>query len=546
MKNYLWLVISLFSLLLYPAMAFGHATIISSNPSPNEAMDTLPEKISIQFSENIQPAFHSLEVFSQDGQKVPVQKSAISEQSEKILEAKWKGTVDEGVYYIKWRVVSSDGHPIEGTIPFQLGDSASLSDQDNSNVDAGFPSSINVFLQGLQYISFAAVAGILFFRLSLTKDYRLFQASGRARLYLWISYVGLALAIFSSLPLKVTIDAGVGWTDAFNGTYIKEILNGTNFGTIWIIQILMLILLFLALYFMLDNPLNKSLPFLSLIMTVFLMLGKALTGHTAAVPNHVLAVLMDFLHILSMALWLGGLMALLVILPGLAERQGVQEDKKIFYWTIIQRFSRWAFAFVIVLIVSGIYSSLQHVPTIHSLFHTTYGQLLLAKVGLMSVMTVLGAWHFFKGKTQTNKLGYSAGIELGLGIAALLVAALLTNVQTAMSSPGPFEKTIKTEENNKVTLMVTPNEVGDNRIQVELANGGEPITDIEQLTITMQPADSQGGGGEIKLQLQAKTKGKFTSKSLLTSPGKWNIHVHGLTESLDSINADFTIFIGNS
>ncbi|MCK1994133.1 hypothetical protein GW626_02110 [Peribacillus muralis] len=544
MKNYLWLVISLFSLLLYPAMASGHATVISSNPSPNEAMDTLPEKISIQFSENIQPAFHSLEVFSQDGQKVPVQKSAISEQSERILEAKWKGTVDEGVYYIKWRVVSSDGHPIEGTIPFQFGESASLSDQDHSQVKAGFPNSINVFLQSLQYISFAALAGILFFRLSLTKDPHLFQASGRARIYLWISYAGLALSTFCSLPLKVTIDAGVGWTDAFNGTYIREVLNGTNFGTIWVIQLLMLILLFMALYFMLENPLRKSLPVLSFLLTTLLMVGKALTGHTAAVPNHVLAVLMDFLHILSMALWLGGLMALLIILPGLADRQAVQEDKKLFYWTIIQRFSKWAFVFVIILIVSGIYSSLQHVPTIHSLFNTTYGQLLLAKIGLMSVMIVLGAWHFFKGKAQSKKLGYSAGMELGIGIVVLLVAALLTNVQTAMSSPGPFEKMIKTDENYEVTLKVTPNEVGDNKIQVELEQGGRPIADIEQLTITMQPADGQAGA--IKLQLQGKTKGTFTSKSILTLPGKWNIQVHGLTKSLDSINADFTIFIGNS
>jgi copper transport protein len=46
--------------------------------------------------------------------------------------------------------------------------------------------------------------------------------------------------------------------------------------------------------------------------------------------------------------------------------------------------------------------------------------------------------------------------------------------------------------------------------------------------------------------MQEKTTGTFTSKSLLTMPGKWKVHVHGLTESLDSINADFTIFIGNS
>lgn len=376
------------------------------------------------------------------------------------------------------------------------------------------------------------------------KDSRLFEASRRTRLYLWLSYAGLAFSILFNLPLKVTIDAGVGWTDAFKLNFIKEVLNATNFGTIWIIEVLILLLLFLVIYFMLENSLNKSLPFLSFIIMASLMICKALTGHTAAVPNQFLAVLMDFLHLLSMALWLGGIMALLVILPGLAERQAVQEDKKTFYWSIIQRFSRWAFLFVIILIVSGIYSSLQHVPTVHSLFNTTYGQLLLAKIGLMLVMIVLGGFHFLRGKKQTKKLGYSVGMEFGLGIVILLIAALLTNVQTAMSSPGPIEKTLRTEENNEVTLMVTPNEVGDNLIQVNLSNEGKPIAEIEQLTITMQPLDSPRG--EIKLQMREKNTGTFSSKSIITMPGKWNIHVHGLTESLDSINADFIILIGNS
>ncbi|MFD6440639.1 copper resistance protein CopC, partial [Peribacillus sp. NPDC060186] len=198
MKNYIWLVISLFSLLLYPVTASGHASVISSNPSPNEAMDTLPEKISIQFSEDIQPAFHSLEVFNQDGSKIQIQDSKISEKSEKILEAKWKGSIDEGIYNIKWRVVSSDGHPIEGTIPFQFGDSAAVTDQAISEVNAGFPNSINLFLQSLQYICFAAFSGILFFQLSLAKDSQLFKARSRARLYLLVSYVGLAFSIFFS------------------------------------------------------------------------------------------------------------------------------------------------------------------------------------------------------------------------------------------------------------------------------------------------------------------------------------------------------------
>lgn len=51
------------------------------------------------------------------------------------------------------------------------------------------------------------------------------------------------------------------------------------------------------------------------------MLCKASIGHTAAVNNQVLAVIMDFFHLLGMSLWLGNLLALVLLLPGESKKE---------------------------------------------------------------------------------------------------------------------------------------------------------------------------------------------------------------------------------
>ncbi|MFJ7748156.1 copper resistance protein CopC [Peribacillus sp. NPDC097295] len=541
MKNSIWLFVSILALFISPMTVFGHATVISSNPSPNESLDTIPETISIRFSEDIQPSFYSLKVISKNKNEVPLQDIQVSE---KTLEATWSSSLEEGSYIIKWRVVSSDGHPIDGTIPFQYGKSNIPSDQMNTEDEGGFPSSIQVFLQSLQYLCFAALSGVSFFYLSLSKSPLPGPINRRIRRYIWLSYSGLAISILLSLPLKVTIDAQVGWQHAFNGTYLKEVMQSTQFGSIWLIEITLLLVLFIAIFFMMRNQLNKLTFILSLVLVSSLMVCKAFIGHTTDTTHQYWAVSMDFLHIVSMALWLGGLLAILVILPK-SYNPKVTDDNKTFYWSVIQKFSSWAILFVIVLIVSGIYSSFQHVPTLYSLLHTTYGQLLLGKIGLMLIMIGFGALHLVRGKRKTKKLGLSTGIEFSIGIMVLLIAALLTNVQTANSSPGPVEKTEITEDDDQVTLSVTPNKTGDNYIQVELKNDeGNPYTNIEQLTLTMESLE--GDVGEIKLQLQEGNKGQFKAQSIIAMSGKWKIQVHGLTKELGSIDADFIILVGNS
>ncbi|WP_049661855.1 CopD family protein, partial [Kitasatospora sp. MY 5-36] len=87
-----------------------------------------------------------------------------------------------------------------------------------------------------------------------------------------------------------------------------------------------------------------------------------------------LALPLGILHLIAMALWLGGLAALLVAL-----REGVGAE-------VVDRFSKIAFGSVAVLAGTGIYQSWRGLGSWGALTGTEYGRLLLVKSGCVAAM----------------------------------------------------------------------------------------------------------------------------------------------------------------
>lgn len=87
----------------------------------------------------------------------------------------------------------------------------------------------------------------------------------------------------------------------------------------------------------------------------------------------------DVVHLLAVALWLGGLCALLVALfraPADTPIEG----------SAVRRFSQVAFGSVLALIATGIYQSWRQLGSWSAFTGTSYGQLLLVKIGLVIVL----------------------------------------------------------------------------------------------------------------------------------------------------------------
>jgi CopC domain len=75
-------------------------------------------------NENIQSTFYALTLVNQRGHEVRLHDVRIDATNPHVLESNVPNRLTNGIYVIKWESISSDGHPVEGTIPFQIGQSS--------------------------------------------------------------------------------------------------------------------------------------------------------------------------------------------------------------------------------------------------------------------------------------------------------------------------------------------------------------------------------------------------------------------------------------
>ena len=102
--------------MLWTVPASAHAVLVGTNPKDGASLATAPRTITLTFNENIgTPAF--IAVQSPDGKKVTTSKAtAIDHQ----ISATVADVDKRGRYAVSYRVVSADGHPVEGTFHYSV------------------------------------------------------------------------------------------------------------------------------------------------------------------------------------------------------------------------------------------------------------------------------------------------------------------------------------------------------------------------------------------------------------------------------------------
>jgi methionine-rich copper-binding protein CopC len=112
-----WFVLGLAALVVLPLpSAVAHAELIDSDPKDSATVQTLPDQVVLEFSEEVgSPAF--VDVTAADGTKV-------ADGDPQVLGAKVEAPLTAngppGTYTIAYRVVSADGHPISGELTFDV------------------------------------------------------------------------------------------------------------------------------------------------------------------------------------------------------------------------------------------------------------------------------------------------------------------------------------------------------------------------------------------------------------------------------------------
>jgi copper transport protein len=202
------------------------------------------------------------------------------------------------------------------------------------------------------------------------------------------------------------------------GTLVKLATTGRS-GSFWILlEAILLLAFFIALYLLLSRPqrrsraINTVLAWVNLLLGLALFLAMSLSSQTADVRSNlvVFAIPVDWLHLVASALWVGGLMYIVTSYLPVLRRLSLQERARSLA-TILPYDTPWVIVGIIILAVTGLASVQIHFYSSQQLFGTAYGRTLVVKMLLTIGLVFLSAFSIFsllpRLKKETGKYGHA-------------------------------------------------------------------------------------------------------------------------------------------
>jgi cytochrome c oxidase assembly factor CtaG/putative copper export protein len=149
------------------------------------------------------------------------------------------------------------------------------------------------------------------------------------------------------------------------------------------------------------------------------LVPPALTGHSASSGSHELATASLSIHVLAAALWVGGLAAL--AWAAFTERDDLR--------FAIRRFSTLAAWCFVTVAVSGAVNAAVRLESVPRLVTTSYGVLVLGKLGALVVLGAFGWWH---RRHTVDRVAGGAGGWAFISVAAVELAIMAATVALAV------------------------------------------------------------------------------------------------------------------
>ncbi|WAU86010.1 copper resistance protein CopC [Streptomyces sp. Qhu-G9] len=396
----------------------AHAALTGSDPQQGAVVDEAPSQVSLTFSEQVAMSDGSVRVLDPKGKRVDTGKT--SGLGGTTYAVKLHSGLPDGTFTVTYQVVSADSHPVAGAFTFSIGapskTSVAVSDQE---AGGGVVGGLYGFGRYLSYAGFILLVGGAAFVLACWPRGTGVRAVQRLVVSGWLALTGATLAMLL-LRGAYTGTGKVG--DVFDLTLLSQVLQ-TKTGAALVSRLLLLAAaaLFIAVLFGAyekreddeeKGDLTFGLAIGGFVVAAGLAATWAMAEHASAGIQTGIAMPADILHLLAVAVWLGGLSTLLV---ALYRAPSIEPS-------VVRRFSRVAFGSVAVLVVTGIYQSWRQVGTWSALTGTWYGQLLLIKVALVVVLVGI-AWISRRWTAQLSQVPAEEPVKASVGAPAASVGA---------------------------------------------------------------------------------------------------------------------------
>ena len=455
--------------LIAPAGAAAHATLIRTFPANGQVLTNAPKAVRVEFDDRVRVAPGNAAVANDNSSSVL---GGRPQATGHVLVIPLRAGLASGIYSVRWSVASDDGHREQGVLAFGVG-SGSASPQSVLGASSALSWS-NIMLRTLFFFGVLAAGGAVVFWL-LTRR----VLGDRIR-------VPLAHLLFFALLAAFLGGSGM----------LHESPPGTRFALVLKVAIT------LALVGGAAAALAPTVPLLLFgagACSLALLVAPPLAGHALDRDQpRVLAPLVDLAHVVSAAVWLGGLLTLVYVLPRASDEGPARA-------TAVRRFSTSALIAVVVLGLSGLVRALTELSAVHQIWTTSYGQTLLVKTALFVPLLGLGWLNRTLLIGVFARLRRSALVEIALLTGIVVAVAVLTELRpgtarraqaatVAVAQPPtlpPKDAVVAARELGSLALAVA--RAGDN-VTVTLVGPDGTGVDGRNVTVDGAPTTPCGSG----------------------------------------------------
>lgn len=526
-------------------VASAHAVVTDIQPDPDSVLGSAPKQVRVDFNEPVSTTETGIRVFDPAGAEVPGLRTTAKDTA---ITAELPTLGEEGSYTVAWKVISADGHAIDGAFLFSVG-KASLSeplDVVESSGGITLPRIVRT-LGGI--VAWGGLVMILYtLAVAAHAGYDRRRVSTGAALMVVgavLSLVGALAVVGGSLStaLRVTTDTTSGLITVI-AVFVSIVVAGIVFAST-------------RGSGRLDDAPRRLLVVAALVTVVVM----SLEGHAVALSPVVVSAVGTVLHVVAAVVWLAGLLWI-DRRSRLVEVDELRRD--------VAARSPQAMVAVAVLAVTGVGIFALRMPP-DELISSAYGLIGGIKIIVLAMALVL-AWQnrstmspvaATDGEVVTTggeaKLARSHrdAVDLrrfrsSLRVEAILVAvALVLGVVLAQISPpgadggpggGYFAEKVAFGD-GKVELTVDPSRRGVNEMHVTATGpDGRLMEGVEDLKLSFYLPEKDFG--PLQPSLQVISAGHSYTFARIPFAGDWTVRITATIDRFEQLEATVELPIG--
>jgi copper transport protein len=383
--------VALLAVLVTATSAYGHAAYVGSDPSPGQRLEDSPGRIVLVFTEPLNGRLAGASIRpAEGGSPLP----AVVRPEGKRLIVTPSRELGTGAYRVDWHTVSTeDGHALEGAFAFGVRADAGAAAALETGPLARW-GIVRILARIALYTTVLVLAAALLLPLLIGRPRgwpvpdldpgddggRVDLADVRAReqrLRGDLAWAAVAAAVVATVADAA--DAARGLDPGRMGDYLAGNLAGVG-------RALVVVALLAAAL------LRDRRPRAAAAAVVLALGAVAASGHAGSADPRVPSILNDWLHLVSGALWLGGI-GLLVLLWWPVVRFTRRGSRTAIAREVLAPFGRIAIGAFLVVVTTGLVSLVTQLGRVAALWDTAYGRLLAVKIVVVGLIALASFVH---------------------------------------------------------------------------------------------------------------------------------------------------------